>query len=292
MITKRFYSEVNKLNDILELSIEPLTICNQKCEYCYARKDRKNWNKIWSESQLKIVLDKIKNINESFKLEILGGEPTLYPYLNNIINEMDNCERCKEIKLTTNGSIDLTKFKKSKKILYVISVHPNNIKNEINLFKNIEFVKHYNHDILIMLLNRNSEDVNLVNAYIDKVKTITDKISLSVILHDPHYSQNFDFNAFHNFHDVDEKFVLEHDGIKEIYDVDEVIHKDIAHFKGWNCYIKNILISVDGSISLGCKTNIANIFENKTKICSQMVKCDMDKCDSWCWYWFVKTYEN
>lgn len=292
MITKKFYSESNNLNDILELSIEPLTICNQKCEYCYARKITKNWNKMWSKSQLNIVLNKIKNVNEFFNLEILGGEPTLYPFLNTIIDEMDRCNSCKKIQLTTNGTKDLTKFKKSEKIKYIISVHPSDIKDELMLFKNIEFVKNYDHDITIMLLNRNKNDIKLVNSYIDKVKKITDRISFSMILNDLRYRSDFDFSVFHNFYEKCEKFVLEQNGRKNVYEIDDIIRKNLNTFKGWNCSIKYISISVLGELSLGCKKNIANIFENQIEIQSKVIKCDREKCDQWCWYWFVKTYEK
>lgn len=90
--------------------------CNFDCIYCElnANKPMQKQDEI---VDLNIILDEIKNVlNKNIKFDYLtitaNGEPSLYPYLNELILELNKIKKDKKILILSNGSavLDDDKF--------------------------------------------------------------------------------------------------------------------------------------------------------------------------------------
>lgn len=101
------------------ISYMPHNVCNYSCTYCSAwHNDGSNrWN-IDYTSPANFV-NEIRVKNKYVYIEILGGEPTLWPNLQNFINEI--CHDNVVIELNTNGSRTLRYWQDFKKANYIIN---------------------------------------------------------------------------------------------------------------------------------------------------------------------------
>lgn len=71
--------------------INIVTLCNQRCSYCYARRDLKqDWGKIMTLSEVQEIHDFLKG--KDIEINLIGGEPTLHPKLDKIVEIFNgNC---------------------------------------------------------------------------------------------------------------------------------------------------------------------------------------------------------
>lgn len=117
-------------------------ICNFNCSYCYNKKPRSN-HKLNIDTLTNFLFKIKQNIKTNLHLELIGGEPTLHPNLNQFINN---------IKPITNNILIYTNLSNN------ISIYKNLLDNNINLFatwhnQNNNFIDNlnqlYNHKHLI-----------------------------------------------------------------------------------------------------------------------------------------------
>ena len=79
--------------------------CNYKCTYCsVANRLRESYSKEESHSKYKLVLERLDRIDNSFDMDIYGGEPTLHPNFNEILERLSNNKFCRTIEVKTNLS--------------------------------------------------------------------------------------------------------------------------------------------------------------------------------------------
>mgnify|MGYP000294131930 CR=1 FL=1 len=79
--------------DHLNVHWDTLTICQLECSYCYARNTYgREWNKLASKTVIDKVIDALSQSFLPFNLGLLGGEPTLGPHYNYIIDELKNAK--------------------------------------------------------------------------------------------------------------------------------------------------------------------------------------------------------
>ena len=90
--------------ELITYSWNLIDICQYKCTYCSAMnfnlhtfKKRPELENIW-----KSVCAKIKLSNTSYAVEIMGGEPTLHPHINDIIDRLGKQKNCVQVDLITN----------------------------------------------------------------------------------------------------------------------------------------------------------------------------------------------
>tara|TARA_E500000318_G_scaffold13116_1_gene12179 strand:- start:1791 stop:2783 length:993 start_codon:yes stop_codon:yes gene_type:complete len=135
--------------ECLEIWWSLLHKCNYRCKYCYAydyiRSDIKNnYYHMW-----KTVIKRLKLKNTPlFKLEILGGEPTLHPNFLDIIEEISKLDKLHESIYYTNLTAPIDFYLKindldiKKRIYGGFSYHPQYDKDGkfgnkcVELFKN------------------------------------------------------------------------------------------------------------------------------------------------------------
>jgi MoaA/NifB/PqqE/SkfB family radical SAM enzyme len=84
------------------ISFQPHNVCNFTCDYCHESSNGGNLR--WNENYKAVAdfVNKVREKNGHVYLEILGGEPTLWPQLQNFMNEIYHENLIVEI--NSNGS--------------------------------------------------------------------------------------------------------------------------------------------------------------------------------------------
>ncbi len=122
--------QYNYLSAPIEVSIYPSSFCQLNCRFCYFKSKRDVYPNFVSAEDWKTVINEIKN-NNTIYLSILGGEPTLYPEIDEILKHVDKIKL--KTTITTNGvSIKKSTFNiicNSELITPVISLQTINDKN-------------------------------------------------------------------------------------------------------------------------------------------------------------------
>lgn len=110
--------------------------CNMKCKYCTNGRNDCLSNPIKEITDLDILKKFLQGIHQKYsniELFIFGGEPTLHPKINEIINILNNIKH--PFCIQTNGSF-LDKIKEP--AVFQISVHRTQIKNIKKYLENIK----------------------------------------------------------------------------------------------------------------------------------------------------------
>ena len=80
-------------------------VCNYRCSYCSAEQFLKKQMNTSHLNAYKQVISRLALSGmHKFKIELLGGEPTLHPHLLEIITSLNNINKCIKIELVTNLS--------------------------------------------------------------------------------------------------------------------------------------------------------------------------------------------
>jgi len=154
-------------NDWLEVMLTPN--CNGTCSWCVEKKGYHPENKDSLDKLYEVILStKKKNVI------LLGGEPTLYPNIKELIDLLSQAG--KNVYLTTNGSLLKNDFYKNLTNLSGLNVsihHFDLYKNQeivgINIDKKdlyLTFSKLKNHNVKIRL------NCNLIDSYIDSEEVL------------------------------------------------------------------------------------------------------------------------
>lgn len=82
--------------------------CNLRCRHCYQEIfDQRN--DLSYADLIKIIYNIVEFLNrenfDSLSINLTGGEPLLFPYLNFLLEELDRIEIVKEINIITNGTV-------------------------------------------------------------------------------------------------------------------------------------------------------------------------------------------
>jgi MoaA/NifB/PqqE/SkfB family radical SAM enzyme len=255
------------------------TVCQYRCSYCFfnehLNKKEKNKNKIAYKNVLKRL--KMKNMKK-FKIDLLGGEPTLHQNFFNILDDLCLNEKCVNIDLVTNLAKNINFFKnlnkpEYKKLTVSASYHPQYDKNNKFLRKCIEMVNLKNIKFIV--------NVNLScnNLYWDQTIKLIDELienKLDIGLNYLHSVENLYENKYDDkFYKKFENYIKENENIGRMnvkytdknncnYTVNEYfVKKNKLHmFKGFNCKAMYWIINPDGSVYNQCTRSPLNILNN------------------------------
>jgi radical SAM protein with 4Fe4S-binding SPASM domain len=102
--TEQEIREAVAADRLLSMEIEFSRVCNFRCSYCYVE-GRDTWDNELSREEIKNVILQAKQLGAR-KIIILGGEPSIYPHLAEMVLFLG--QQGLEIEMFTNGSgIDL-----------------------------------------------------------------------------------------------------------------------------------------------------------------------------------------
>ena len=184
--------------------------CNFDCVYCEL-KALKPISKQKKVIELEVVLDEIKkaldkNIRFDFLTITANGEPTLYPYLNELILELNKIKKDKKILILSNSSalldehkfeallnFDVVKFSLDsviEKTFYKIDKALKSIDLNSMIKKMIDFKKEFKGALIIEILvvdklNDTIEEFTQLNKILNDIKP--QRVDLSTIDRPPAY---------------------------------------------------------------------------------------------------------
>lgn len=236
--------------------------CNYKCTYCSsAHFMTDQWQKDQSAANYKLTLARLKKFNSPFHIELYGGEPSLHPNINEIIDELAVIDNCELIEIITNLAKPLHFWQSipASKVSICASYHP---EFTDKLF--IDKVRQLNDTHYIRTT------VNLIDnpvhwpATLDFINQLTD-LGIDYNLHylnntdswQSNYSEEF-FKTFNplknNVYQTQTVELYNYEfanGVRKLQDLE--IYKDqLHHFKGYKCNPRFYTIGFDGTIKNMC----------------------------------------
>lgn len=153
--------------------------CNLDCWYCYLKHYDYNDKKYLSLEQYKNIIKLIRLSKYKINLCLLGGEPTLYNNLQDLIDYSKNIG-IEQVEIFTNGTNDLSKYHLYGASRFVISIHANYFeKYEDKIIKNLQFLidNKINYQLKIMM-DKNYKNFLFIYNKLKKYHPIADYIHL------------------------------------------------------------------------------------------------------------------
>ena len=291
-------STVNKNNFDLEIDYLLTFRCNYDCSYCISH----DTNHPSLQRSPNEIIDALTFIfkqysNKKIKLRILGGEPFVYKYFINLVNELSN-NNFLQINIVTNLSVtekSLEKLKVSKNFLIAASYHPeySNNKDFVNKIKylqnrgfktycpvSIHPDEKYLKNSLYVLENITGEvypnflssmqesNVNIFGKsydYSKKIKTAIRKYDNRVLSH------NFKYEYI--------------DKTSEIFSISDITINNKDNFKGLLCKAGHDKLHINergdifpAACFLNTRVILGNMFKNTFKRPTSYVTCPFTSC--------------
>lgn len=229
-----------------EVIIEPLTICNMNCSYCYARR-RYKWGQIWDKKKTDLVIKSMPN--QVCRVDIKGGEPTLFPWIEYLVSHL--LDQGHYVCVTSNG-IKAARLKR--------------------FFLNPRFTLNltwHNVDISQLILDLRfaglTISISTRGDYINNAKWCTrHDIEFDYVYIDDDKPKSLNPEFIHNA-------VLTE-------------YKDCPrNFKGWLCYDWSFTIRTDGQVLRACRS-LGNLFMGEVDLKKELTPtiCNRDFCAAEC----------
>ena len=274
--------------DHINVHWDSLTICQLNCSYCYARNEYgKEWGKISSKKIIDGVIEALRRSSLPFNLGLLGGEPTLGPHYNYILDQLLTIKNFQFVYVVTNGEKDFSTHKDYDKLAFLFSYHPADCTDRDRFVNNMKLMlsRGYKVKVNIML----HHDKNLWPKIKEMFEICKDIPGLKI---HPHFLYGNSITKLFNYRPEFWKyFSFLEDYEKDLmYDNDvfndyQVFRDKLTNFKGWSCYNNNYEIDVRGNVVKFCleKSDDVNLlsnpdfFKNITK--TQPMICPHSACN-------------
>lgn len=245
------------------IDIDILTVCNYHCWYCYARERKDIWNRIMSLENIRYLAKKLSKFKKEIDIGILGGEPSLFPHLEEAIREFSKCKNIRDLVLFSNGNrpklletLKKLTVNRDPRLKVNLSFHPTEIKD----FSKFEFMVEKIHDmgflwkVTVMITKGQEDKINKFMKLKDKYPDVFFEQTFPVV-HDEIEEIGADLDQ-----ELIRSFVVNEDE-SNLLTYDEVVQKGLNHFKGYRCALRYFHINVDGTTNINCFNNIGNVFD-------------------------------
>lgn len=297
--------ESRKNNDhpeILKISINLTDYCNYNCNYCIADVPNKINKQNIKKEYIKFFFDYIKRKHISdikFRVNLLGGEPTLYKDIDFVIDSILYNYPDTILKLVTNGSASIDYYEKminKYNIRLNISYHPEFADDEhfIDILQMLNKNSYNNYEILILL---DYDYYDKIISFVNKLNNYEYNIGVNYIVLAGIDYNNTKFSIFNdlissknNIYGLElYRLTFEKKVINLSYkDISSFNSNNINIFKGMKCYINHWTI-YNNKIKLLCSKseykllpNDINKFLQEYNDNKNGIICDINKCDCDC----------
>ena len=186
--------------------------CNFDCIYCELEKAKKV-DKIKTPPKVDDIIDEVREAFEKYQFDVItitaNGEPTLYPYLDELIDKLNLIKKDKKLLILSNSStildkniqnsllkLDIAKLSLDSviaKTFKKIDRPMDNIKIENIIDGIIEFSKKFKNELILEVLvveglNDKIEEFQALNEVINKINPT--RVDISTIDRPPAYDVN------------------------------------------------------------------------------------------------------
>lgn len=221
-----------------------------------------------------ITLARLNNLNMPFNMCITGGEPTLYPYVQEVVQGLADMEQCQDISFFTNlvkpveFYASLSNVGAGKLVVFASYhpqyAHPKFFKKclEINSLPGIRFSVHVSMSDSCELWPTTMEFLEFL-----KTNDIEFKPCILAPTQDftPNYTDEF-FNTFHTYLEeaentdgamggwtyFEEVNCTFEDGSQRSLKDYEIEYQGLNKFKGYTCTPASLTVRIDGTIDITC----------------------------------------
>lgn len=260
--------------------------CQFECSYCYNREFNDQKTVLTTAATAyKLVLARLRMIDEDWRIDIQGGEPTLHPKLHSIVDELSDMDNCKSITIATNLTKPFEYYQRlldCGKVSIHMSYHP-----EYHTGWNNRIVK-YAYALgarffVEVILHPDEQFANATRRQIDALTAANVRFGIT-LLHStdwftPMYSDELlrDFADVINKDDTATKIPHEfHDGIVD-FGEHEIYNSNIS-YKGMYCDARMFTIGADGTIINTC-TRQRQPLQLTRDVLHNRVTCPIMKCE-------------
>lgn len=274
-------------------------LCNYKCKYCFAGYGhdatrptsalkhpavRYAWKDVLSRLSL-------KNISK-FNIDLVGGEPTLHPDINIIINRILELPNINELFLTTNFAKQLNFYTDlpSKNNFRIIVSYHSQYANEKTVEKIIDLNKTHNVNVQIMLT-----DDEAFSSHVERIVHQFDQHNVSYAglylfptqTYIPKYTQAL-MDKYDKLFKTQKKYrFVTKTGIIYLTE-SEIMSRQLNKYKNWSCIARAWEITTIGEIVNICtRQNAALTLKNL----NDTVICPHNKCEC-TGFWDYTKHDN
>jgi MoaA/NifB/PqqE/SkfB family radical SAM enzyme len=265
--------------------------CNYDCSYCPSS-IHDNTSPPTDIDILKGTVDKLMTLGKPIRLSFTGGEPTVHPNFEELVNY------CKHVgvswvSVTTNGTRKPEWYINQRADHWVFSLHFeydwNRVANTISAVHSLK--QKQNMMVNVMAHHNKMTEVRDAVGYFDTVKVpyVIRRIRWTEGDHDIFDDMRYDME--------DLKWIKEHDATvtpntvvwldenyaQLLYHANDMIKNHQNKFKGWSCNagLESLMINWDGEVHRAtCRVggSLGNIYKGNFTVPTDSVICDRNYC--------------
>lgn len=255
-----FLRPANFIENTITVDLEMSNLCQLKCPYCEVWQHAKNNPILWTKKQIDNLFEDFSKCKHNIVPILLGGEPTIHPQINHILDLCKEIENIPFTLLVTNAVKDLSHIRYNDKVKIVASYHTG-ITNTEDWFNNLsqpEVLKHLDR-VMFLLTPKYKQYKKEIYDRIHKLKPscVIEPRPLFLVETEK-YLDNFLDDDIGLLDDI----IINENKKCSFYDI---IRQNKNHFLGWQCMKYHIQITCDGEI-VECPAdyiNRPNIFKDK-----------------------------
>ena len=271
--------------------------CNYKCTYCsVANRLRDTYSKEESHSKYKLVLERLDRTDSSFDMDIYGGEPTLHPNFNEILERLSNINLCRTIEVKTNLSRSVEFYKNmfahdkiSISASYHFEYHSQAFIDKCIALKDNNFSCH------ISMPDKQEHWATLL----DLIKTFNDagvrydcNILFSTSAYTASYTAEFYKMFEHALKPIGPSYRYQFsNGTEDTLSVYQIKQQGFDNFNNYKCKALMYEINTEGDIQNMCTGNTLPLIFKKQDT-HKIVKCPLTSCSCDVMFNFYKEKTN
>lgn len=266
-------------DSILRINWHILNWCNYRCSYCAVKpsltSDFKDLSQV--SQNYKTMISRLGTIDKPFEVCLTGGEPTLHPNLNDLLERLTNLNNLKKVWFFTNLSRSvsfISTLKKYPKLSICASYHP-----EYYTDKFIEKCKILQCEVHISMLEKYKDQIKeLLKILIENDIPYKFTLLENTIDFKETYSNEFkemfkeELSETDNMIDIDLEY---RNGTFENTNNFKLVLSNKNKFKGYTCVPESFQINLDNIVRNVCTSEVMGL---SLKGISKTVICPKEKC--------------